>query len=136
VDDAPQSQQFWRNENGKPKKRNGQINLSDIEIRVYPSADKKRSGEKFTDLFPIDAHNPTFSIELWNGVNDIKRKRFSHASYGSQPNASDPAHHSKSTSLFDHLVGAGEQRGRDFDAERFCCFDIYRQFELGRPYNR
>ena len=53
VDDAPQSQQFWGN--GKPKKRNSQV--SKIEIRVYPSANKKRTGEKFTDLFPINAHN-------------------------------------------------------------------------------
>jgi hypothetical protein len=60
VDDAPQSQQFWRNENGKPKKRNGQVSLSNIEIRVYPRANKKRTGEKFTDLFPINTHNPTF----------------------------------------------------------------------------
>jgi hypothetical protein len=56
VDRAPQSQQFWRN--GKPKKRNSQV--SKIEIRVYPRANKKRTGEKFTDLFPINAHNPTF----------------------------------------------------------------------------
>jgi hypothetical protein len=56
VDDAPKSQQFWRN--GKPKKRNGQV--SNIEIRVYPRANKKRTGEKFTDLFPINTHNPTF----------------------------------------------------------------------------
>ena len=81
VDDAPQSQQFWRN--GKPKKRNGQV--SNIEIRVYPRANKKRAGEKFTDLFPITVilitrHSPT---ELWNGVNDFGRKHFRHVSYGS-----------------------------------------------------
>jgi hypothetical protein len=56
VDDAPQSQQFGRN--GKPKKRNGQV--SNIEIRVYSRANKKRTGEKLTDLFPINTHNPTF----------------------------------------------------------------------------
>ena len=78
VDDAPQSQQFWRN--GKPKKRNGQV--SNIEIRVYPRANKKRTGEKFTDLFPTNTHNPTFPNELWNGVNDIRRKHFPCVSYG------------------------------------------------------
>jgi hypothetical protein len=26
--------------------------------------------------------------------------------------------------LFDHLVGAGEQRVRDGEAERFCCLEI------------
>jgi hypothetical protein len=80
VDDAPQSQQFWRN--GKPKKRNGQVR--NIKIRVYPRANKKRTGEKFTDLFPINTHNPTFPNELWNGVNDIRRKHFPHVSYGSR----------------------------------------------------
>jgi hypothetical protein len=60
VDDAPQPQQFWRNENVKPKKRNGQMSLSNIEIRVYPRANKKRTGEKFTGLFPINPHNSTF----------------------------------------------------------------------------
>ena len=59
VDDAPQSQQFWGN--GKPKKRNSQV--SKIEIRVYPSANKKRAGEKFTDLFPINAHNSKRPIQ-------------------------------------------------------------------------
>jgi hypothetical protein len=58
--------------------------VSNIEIRVYPRANKKRTGEKFTDLFPINTHNPTFPNELWNGVNDIRRKHFPHVSYGSR----------------------------------------------------
>jgi hypothetical protein len=53
VDDAPQSQQFWRN--AKPKKRNSEV--SEIEIRVDARANKKRTGKKFTDLFPINAHD-------------------------------------------------------------------------------
>jgi hypothetical protein len=32
--------------------------MGKIEIRVYPRANKKRTGKKFTDLFPINAHNP------------------------------------------------------------------------------
>jgi hypothetical protein len=56
VEDAPQPQQFWRNENGKPKKKNGQVSLSCIEIRAYPRANKKCTGEKFADLFPTNTH--------------------------------------------------------------------------------
>jgi hypothetical protein len=66
VDDAPQSQQFWGNT--KSKKRNSQV--SKIEICVYPSANKKRTGEKFTDLFPINAHNsndPSISTYIGSG---------------------------------------------------------------------
>src|SRR6516165_3684323 len=32
---------------------------------------------------------------------------------------------------FNHLVGAGEQRRRHVEAERFCRFEVYHEFELG-----
>jgi hypothetical protein len=35
------------------------------------------------------------------------------------------------TSLFDHVVGAGEQRGRDGNSEAFGCLEIDHQLELG-----
>ncbi|MGA7036164.1 MAG: hypothetical protein WB052_25480 [Pseudolabrys sp.] len=34
--------------------------------------------------------------------------------------------------LFDHFVGTGKQRRRDFDAERLCGAKIDDQFEFGR----
>ena len=37
--------------------------------------------------------------------------------------------------LFDHLVGAGEQRGRHGEAERFGRFHIDHQLEFGRLLN-
>jgi len=38
--------------------------------------------------------------------------------------------------LFDHLVGAGEQRGRNFETERPSGLGIDNQFELGCLHNR
>ena len=38
--------------------------------------------------------------------------------------------------LLDHLVGAGEQRGRDGNSERFGSLEIDHQLELGRLLNR
>src|SRR5215208_8195803 len=32
--------------------------------------------------------------------------------------------------LFNYLVGAGEQRRRDFEAKRFCCFEVDHQLKL------
>ena len=37
--------------------------------------------------------------------------------------------------LFDHLVGAGEQRGWHGEAERLCGLEIDHQFEFGRLLN-
>ena len=36
----------------------------------------------------------------------------------------------------DHLVGAGEQRGRNLDAERACSRQIDDELELGRLHDR
>src|SRR5262245_26180645 len=38
-------------------------------------------------------------------------------------------------SLFDHLVGAGEQRGWDCDAEHLRGFEVDDEFELGGEFN-
>jgi hypothetical protein len=38
----------------------------------------------------------------------------------------------RTASLFDHLVGAGEQRRRDSKAERRCRFQVDYQFVLRR----
>src|SRR5215211_1241396 len=37
--------------------------------------------------------------------------------------------------LFDHLVGAGEQHRRDFEAERSSRFQVYHQLEFGEPFD-
>jgi hypothetical protein len=34
--------------------------------------------------------------------------------------------------LFDHLVGAGEQEGRDSETERLCSLEVDHELELGR----
>jgi hypothetical protein len=38
--------------------------------------------------------------------------------------------------LFDHLVGAGEQRRWDIDAKRTCSLQIEDEFKFGRLQNR
>jgi hypothetical protein len=45
-------------------------------------------------------------------------------------------HCSKIASLFDHLVGAGEQRRRHFEAQRLRGLEIDHQFILGRCLHR
>src|SRR5262245_26093931 len=39
-------------------------------------------------------------------------------------------------SLFDHLVGGGQQRGRNGEAERLCSLEIDNEFVLGRRLHR
>jgi hypothetical protein len=38
--------------------------------------------------------------------------------------------------LFDHLVGAGQQRGRHIEAERFCSLEIDDKVELSWLHDR
>ena len=45
-------------------------------------------------------------------------------------------HKPTSAASFDHLVGAGEQRGRDGNAERLRCFQINSQHVSGRCLHR
>src|SRR5262245_57066554 len=40
-----------------------------------------------------------------------------------------------STPSFDHLVGAGEERRRNFEAKRSCGLQVNDQFELGRAHH-
>src|SRR6516165_5107985 len=49
---------------------------------------------------------------------------------------SGQTHRSKKKLLFDHLVGAGEQRWGNGEAERFGCVQIDDQFELGGRLHR
>src|SRR5262245_65496702 len=45
-------------------------------------------------------------------------------------------HRSKHGILFDHLVGAGEQRRRNFDAERLGRGQVHNEIEFGRLLDR
>jgi len=42
----------------------------------------------------------------------------------------------KSPALFDHLVGTGQQRRRDFEAKRFRGFEVDHKLEFGWLLNR
>jgi hypothetical protein len=43
---------------------------------------------------------------------------------------------SKTVALFDHFVGAGEQRRRHFEAERFCGLEIDVKLDFGYLLDR
>src|SRR5882672_11291436 len=55
-----------------------------------------------------------------------------HVSVGPIPDSRTAAN----ASLFDHLGGAGEQRGRQVEAERFCGLEVDDKLELGRLLDR
>jgi hypothetical protein len=38
----------------------------------------------------------------------------------------------RNSALFDHLVGAAQQQGRDIDADRFCGFEVDHHLEFDR----
>jgi hypothetical protein len=42
----------------------------------------------------------------------------------------------QTASSFDHLIGTGEKRRRNFEVECLCCFDIYDQLKLRRLFHR
>jgi hypothetical protein len=43
-------------------------------------------------------------------------------------------HRSKNASLFDHLVGAQQDRGRHRQVQRLCCLHIHDQLKAGRAF--
>ena len=68
-----------------------------------------------------------------NGITDPKRLQPSFATKSAKSRHSAPR---QKPPLFDHIVGAGEHRWRNCEAEGLCGLEIDDQFILGRRLHR
>ena len=90
---------------------------------------------------PVIVAHPNCRCPLWVKSRHVQRKR-SCPLYPQSRHVqctrrcplcakSELMHRSKQHLLFDHIVGTGEQRGRDFEAKRLRGFEIDHQLEFG-----